>query len=294
MVKQVWQYLQLFDDENGCQTSIPQGSVVRTTATTTATTTTLLVIIMDQVSQSLVSYLYWFCDNYTATPGGSSTKSTFESWGTRYWCSTTFSTIYRNTTTNNVPGSPDIPATGTTDIIRESTTVSHTVTGNGNTGVPMNPNPALTTSTSSTGATILQLTHLMKQVLIQDQEAQLILSLHLLLQLRQWLFQELIMVLLPRVKIQLVAATLMDLLLPPIQGGNNEPGNQPSTNTTGEPVGTTDTQSVELISQPTTLSQQTTSSLISTPLASTFDGSGSIVQYSAWLYVLLTAISIFF
>ena len=82
-----------------------------------------------------------------------------------------------------------------------------------------------------------------------------------------------------------VAATLMDLLLPPIQGGNNEPGNQPGTNTTGEPVGTTGTQSVELISQPTTLSQQTTSSLISTPLASTFDGSGSIVQHSGWLYV---------
>ena len=72
--------------------------------------------------------------------------------GTRYWCSTTLAPSTETQTTNNVPGSPNIPATGTTDI-RESTTVSHTVTGNGNTGVPMNPNPALTTSTSLTGAT---------------------------------------------------------------------------------------------------------------------------------------------
>ena len=40
MVKQI--STTFCDDENGCQTSIPQGSVVRTTATTTATTTTII------------------------------------------------------------------------------------------------------------------------------------------------------------------------------------------------------------------------------------------------------------
>ena len=51
------------DDENGCQTSIPQGSVVRTTATTTATTTTIIGDNNGSGKSKSGELSYWFCDN---------------------------------------------------------------------------------------------------------------------------------------------------------------------------------------------------------------------------------------
>lgn len=169
------------------------------------------------------------------------------------------------------------------------------MTGNGNTGVPMNPNPALTTSTSLTGATN-SATNPSHETGVNTGSGG---STNIVTPPSSATAT----VVIPgtdngaTTKGQDTAGggnSNGSTATTNIQGGNNEPGNQPGTNTTGEPFGTTDTQSVESISQPTTLSQQTTSSLISTPLASTFDGSGSIVQHSGWLYVLLTAISIFF
>ena len=170
------------------------------------------------------------------------------------------------------------------------------MTGNGNTGVPMNPNPALTTSTSLTGATN-SATNPSHETGVNTGSGG---STNIVTPPSSATAT----VVIPgtdngaTTKGQDTAGggnSNGSTATTNIQGGNNEPGNQPGTNTTGEPVGTTDTQSVESISQPTTLSQQTTSSLISTPLASTFDGSGSIVQHSGlvvcvtycYFYILL-------